>query len=353
MSPADLAHLHLLLNHFPIIGMIIGVALFAIALVGRSDTLVRNSLAVFFVLAVALFPLGVGPSPEILSRIGVGVIWVTALLACLLSLDRLFRDDSGDGGLDLLAGAPAPLEVIAERALFTDGAPRRRSAASLARIEADGALLLVFSQTTGATLANDAALMLARSEDGGATWAEPTPLYAVPGWFCLAMGGLARIADDDIRCILGRIRIDLSIGGRFQLAKTLTNIGHAYARLGDIALRRSDYDAARVRYEEVLPIYRRVGDVLGVANCIVRLGEIALARSDPDAGRVRYEEALPLYRRVGDVRGEANCILRLGDIALARSDPDAAGARCEEALPLYRRVGSVDRKSTRLNSSHT
>ena len=56
MSPADLAHLHLLLNHFPIIGMIIGVALFAIALVGRSDTLVRNSLAVFFVLALIALP---------------------------------------------------------------------------------------------------------------------------------------------------------------------------------------------------------------------------------------------------------------------------------------------------------
>ena len=64
------------------------------------------------VLAVVLFPLGVGPAPEILARIGVGVIWVTALLACLLSLDRLFRDDAGDGGLDLIVGAPAPLEVI-------------------------------------------------------------------------------------------------------------------------------------------------------------------------------------------------------------------------------------------------
>lgn len=71
------------------------------------------NVAMFFVLAVVLFPLGVGPAPEILARIGVGVIWVTALLACLLSLDRLFRDDANDGGLDLLAGAPAPLELIA------------------------------------------------------------------------------------------------------------------------------------------------------------------------------------------------------------------------------------------------
>lgn len=107
----------------------------------------------------------------------------------------------------------APLAVVAERALFADGAPRRRSAASLVRQEGSGRLLLVFSQTTGPALANDAALMLATSDDGGATWSDPSAIYALPGWFCLAMGGLARIADDDIRLLLGRIRIDLSLGG--------------------------------------------------------------------------------------------------------------------------------------------
>src|SRR3546814_16418765 len=44
----------------------------------------------FFVLAVSLFPLGVGPEPQILARIAAGVIWVAALLAAMLSLDRLF-----------------------------------------------------------------------------------------------------------------------------------------------------------------------------------------------------------------------------------------------------------------------
>jgi tetratricopeptide (TPR) repeat protein len=62
-----------------------------------------------------------------------------------------------------------------------------------------------------------------------------------------------------------------------------------------LALRRSDHDAARARYEAALPLFRRVGDVLGEANCIQRLGEIALARFDHEAARARYEEALRLY----------------------------------------------------------
>ena len=65
----------------------------------------------FFVLAVALFPLGVGPEPDVLRRIGAGVLWVAALLAVLLSLDRLFQADHEDGSLDLLALAPLPLEI--------------------------------------------------------------------------------------------------------------------------------------------------------------------------------------------------------------------------------------------------
>ena len=70
------------------------------------------NVVLFFVLSVVLFPFGVGPAAEILSRISVGVIWVMALLAALLSLDRLFRDDADDGSLDLLALSPVPLEFL-------------------------------------------------------------------------------------------------------------------------------------------------------------------------------------------------------------------------------------------------
>jgi heme exporter protein B len=67
----------------------------------------------FFVVALALFPLGIGPAPEILERIGVGVIWVLALLAVMLSLDRLYQGDAEDGSLDLLAQGVLPLELVA------------------------------------------------------------------------------------------------------------------------------------------------------------------------------------------------------------------------------------------------
>src|ERR1700684_3631362 len=66
----------------------------------------------FFVLAVVLFPLGVGPEAEMLRRIGAGHIWVAALLAAVLSLGRLFAADYADGGLDLLALSAMPLEGV-------------------------------------------------------------------------------------------------------------------------------------------------------------------------------------------------------------------------------------------------
>jgi heme exporter protein B len=65
----------------------------------------------FFVLAVVLFPFGVGPEPEVLARIAAGILWVAALLAALLSLDRLYQPDFEDGGLDLIALSPLPLEL--------------------------------------------------------------------------------------------------------------------------------------------------------------------------------------------------------------------------------------------------
>ncbi|MGX9354159.1 heme exporter protein CcmB [Roseobacteraceae bacterium S113] len=81
----------------------------------------------FFLIVVTLVAFGVGPSTELLSRIAPGILWIGALLACLLSLDRIFALDWEDGSLDLLATAPLPLEgIVSMKALahwLTTGVP--------------------------------------------------------------------------------------------------------------------------------------------------------------------------------------------------------------------------------------
>jgi len=71
----------------------------------------RLALA-FFAITVTLFPFGVGAGAGTLARIAPGVIWVAALLASLLSLDRMFETDFEDGSLDLLAIGSLPLSVM-------------------------------------------------------------------------------------------------------------------------------------------------------------------------------------------------------------------------------------------------
>ncbi|SFR10903.1 heme exporter protein CcmB [Poseidonocella sedimentorum] len=72
----------------------------------------------FFLIVVTLVPLGVGPASGLLEEIAPGILWIAALLASLLSLDRIFALDFDDGSLDLLATAPLPLEgLVAIKAL--------------------------------------------------------------------------------------------------------------------------------------------------------------------------------------------------------------------------------------------
>lgn len=68
---------------------------------------------VFLLVVVSLFPLGVGPGPQILGRIAVGVIWIAALLATVLSLEGLFRGDYEDGSLEQLVVSGHPLTLVA------------------------------------------------------------------------------------------------------------------------------------------------------------------------------------------------------------------------------------------------
>lgn len=73
----------------------------------------------FFVIVVTLFPLGIGTDPALLARIAPGIIWVAALLAALLSFERLFKDDYIDGSLEQMMLAPQPLAWLVSAKVFS------------------------------------------------------------------------------------------------------------------------------------------------------------------------------------------------------------------------------------------
>jgi heme exporter protein B len=131
-------------------------------LVGREMRLaVRGGIGslmavVFFVIAATLFPLGVGPELNLLTRIAPGVIWVCALLAAMLSLDRLFLSDYEDGSLEQLMLGTLPLElVVLAKTLghwLTTGLPLIIAAPVLAvlmNMSVDGFVVLIVSLALG------------------------------------------------------------------------------------------------------------------------------------------------------------------------------------------------------------
>ncbi|MEE8279234.1 MAG: heme exporter protein CcmB [Alphaproteobacteria bacterium] len=162
----------------------------------------------FFILTVVLFPLGVGPEPGVLARISPGVIWVTALLASMLSLERLFQADFEDGSLDLLVLADLPLEVIVlAKSLahwLTTGLPLMVAApvlAMLLNMSGEGFAALILAMLLGTpclTLigAIGAALTVGARRGGGLLALLVLPLYIPVLIFGVAavdaaIGGLA------------------------------------------------------------------------------------------------------------------------------------------------------------------
>jgi len=124
-----------------------------LALRQRADA---GMVVLFFVLTASLFPFAVGPESNLLARLAPGVIWVTALLAVLLSLERLFLADYEDGSLELLALAPLPLEAtVLAKALahwLTTGLPLVVAAPLLAllyNMDAAGLPMLVLAMALG------------------------------------------------------------------------------------------------------------------------------------------------------------------------------------------------------------
>ena len=89
-----------------------------LALVQRDLILVYRSandawvVLFFFVIAVTLFPLGIGPDPSVLQQFSGGIIWICALLSMMLSLDGVFQSDFDDGSLDQMILTSYPLELL-------------------------------------------------------------------------------------------------------------------------------------------------------------------------------------------------------------------------------------------------
>ncbi len=77
----------------------------------RRRSEIANPL-LFFVLVITLFPLGIGARPQLLQAIAPGIIWVSALLAAMLSLDSLFRSDFDDGSLEQILLSPHPVSIL-------------------------------------------------------------------------------------------------------------------------------------------------------------------------------------------------------------------------------------------------
>src|SRR6266446_1596152 len=76
----------------------------------------------FFLIVVTLMPFAIGPDLALLARIGPAILWIGALLASLLALDRLFAADHEDGSLDLILMGASPLELTVAVKVFNDSA---------------------------------------------------------------------------------------------------------------------------------------------------------------------------------------------------------------------------------------
>ncbi len=119
-------------------------------------------------------------------------------------------------------------------------------------------------------------------------------------------------------------------------------------RIADILQARGQTDEAlRIRQEEQLPVFERLGDVRSKAVTMGQIADILQARGQTDeALRIRQEEQLPVFERLGDVREKAVTMGQIADILEARGQTDEAlRIRQEEQLPVFERLGDVRSKA--------
>ncbi|MCK6518013.1 tetratricopeptide repeat protein [Myxococcota bacterium] len=119
-------------------------------------------------------------------------------------------------------------------------------------------------------------------------------------------------------------------------------------KIADVLQARGQLDEAlRIRREEELPVYERLGDVREKAVTMGQIADVLQARGQLDeAMRIRREEELPVYERLGDMRGKAVTMGKIADVLQARGHLDEAlRIRRDEQIPVYERLGDVHSKA--------
>jgi tetratricopeptide (TPR) repeat protein len=123
--------------------------------------------------------------------------------------------------------------------------------------------------------------------------------------------------------------------------------------LANIDKALADYPSARASYQQALPIYQKIQQRLGEANCIQGMGDIDKALADYPSARASYQQALSIYQQIKQRLGEANCILGLGDIDKALDDYPSARASYQQAGNIYEEISHKRSQANCFNSTAT
>jgi len=202
-----------------------------LALRQRSDALMA---VLFFVLTASLFPFAIGPEPILLIRIAPGIIWVTALLAVLLSLERLFLADFEDGSLELLALARTPLALaVAAKILahwLTTGVPLMAAAPLIALLydmDPAGLVVLLAAMALGTPCLSLIGAIGAALTLGARRGGVLIPLLVLPLYVPVLIFGVSAV-DADLAGLSSKPHL-LLLGALLALALPLAPLASAAA----------------------------------------------------------------------------------------------------------------------------